>query len=305
MKPKSFSVFVLAAFISLCLSNSTYAQLVFNKVDVDGSFGQGSLLDAGSLSYGLQPFEVTPALASADGIRYDAAFSADPVLLPSDRFGLDVRSWSSGLIYISTTTDALNGTPTARFEFNPLESTAADGQQFQDLIVQEEGSDGETHFTFSPVADLGTSQDSNRYHQITETFGLDTAVTLQDNTTTTLGQFLTANAGETLFGGSVIQNGNRDGAYEIAATPNLGLDGVIYGVQGGFEVEAGFAHRFTAIESVLLGDVNLDGTVNFLDISPFIAILATGGFQDEADLDQNDSVNFLDISPFIAALSSQ
>ena len=108
-----------------------------------------------------------------------------------------------------------------------------------------------------------------------------------------------------MFGGSVIQNGNRDGAYEIAATPNLGLDGVIYGVQGGFEVEAGFAHRFTAIESVLLGDVNLDGTVNFLDISPFIAILATGGFQDEADLDQNDSVNFLDISPFIAALSSQ
>lgn len=37
--------------------------------------------------------------------------------------------------------------------------------------------------------------------------------------------------------------------------------------------------------SVLLGDVNLDGAVDFLDISPFIAVLATGGFQVEADID--------------------
>ena len=53
----------------------------------------------------------------------------------------------------------------------------------------------------------------------------------------------------------------------------------------------------------LLGDVNLDMTVNFSDISPFIAILAVGGFQEEADIDQNGSVDFLDISPFIQILS--
>ena len=58
-------------------------------------------------------------------------------------------------------------------------------------------------------------------------------------------------------------------------------------------------------ETELLGDVNLDGTVNFLDISPFIAILSTGEFQTEADIDQNEEVNFLDISPFIAVLSGQ
>ena len=76
-------------------------------------------------------------------------------------------------------------------------------------------------------------------------------------------------------------------------------------MQVGTQVPVGLAHQISAIESVLLGDVNLDGRVNFLDISPFIAILTTGDFQDEADLDQNGSVNFLDISPFIAALSSQ
>ena len=60
-----------------------------------------------------------------------------------------------------------------------------------------------------------------------------------------------------------------------------------------------------SLSAVLLGDVNLDTEVNFLDISPFIAVLSTGGFQNEADLDQNGLVDFLDIAPFITALSSQ
>ena len=54
---------------------------------------------------------------------------------------------------------------------------------------------------------------------------------------------------------------------------------------------------------VLLGDVDLNGVVNFLDISPFIGILSTGEFQAEADIDQNGVVNFLDISPFITVLA--
>ena len=54
---------------------------------------------------------------------------------------------------------------------------------------------------------------------------------------------------------------------------------------------------------VLLGDVNQDGVVDFFDISPFIDILSTGGFQAEADIDLNGVVNFFDISPFIEILS--
>lgn len=55
---------------------------------------------------------------------------------------------------------------------------------------------------------------------------------------------------------------------------------------------------------VILGDVNQDGFVNFLDISPFIAILAGGGFQVDADIDQSGEVNFLDIAPFILILNN-
>ena len=58
------------------------------------------------------------------------------------------------------------------------------------------------------------------------------------------------------------------------------------------------------VPTPLLGDVNLDGNVNFLDISPFIALLANGGFQTEADINGDGMVSFLDIAPFIAILSS-
>ena len=59
------------------------------------------------------------------------------------------------------------------------------------------------------------------------------------------------------------------------------------------------------VSEVLLGDVNLDGVVNFLDIAPFVTILSVSGFQTEADVNQDDLVNFLDISPFISILTGQ
>ena len=54
----------------------------------------------------------------------------------------------------------------------------------------------------------------------------------------------------------------------------------------------------------LMGDVSLDNTVNFLDISPMIALLTAGEYQVEADINRDGSVDFLDISPFITILSN-
>ena len=51
-----------------------------------------------------------------------------------------------------------------------------------------------------------------------------------------------------------------------------------------------------------LGDVNLDGVIDFLDISPFIELLTSNEFQFEADIDGNGEVDFFDISPFILLL---
>jgi len=55
--------------------------------------------------------------------------------------------------------------------------------------------------------------------------------------------------------------------------------------------------------SIMHGDVNLDRSVNFGDITPFIECLTTGQFQAEADINKDGSVDFLDITPFIRLLS--
>ena len=55
--------------------------------------------------------------------------------------------------------------------------------------------------------------------------------------------------------------------------------------------------------TLLLGDINVNGVVDFLDISPFIIVLTSGIDQAEADINQNGIVNFLDIAPFINILS--
>ena len=57
-----------------------------------------------------------------------------------------------------------------------------------------------------------------------------------------------------------------------------------------------------SIPGVLLGDVNLDGIVNFFDILPFISVLSADEFQLEADLNQDCEVNFFDIPFFITFL---
>ena len=63
---------------------------------------------------------------------------------------------------------------------------------------------------------------------------------------------------------------------------------------------SGFQNLFS---TTLLGDVNLDGVVDFLDIAPFIAVLTSRDFQAEADVDESGAVDFLDIPGFIAILS--
>ena len=58
------------------------------------------------------------------------------------------------------------------------------------------------------------------------------------------------------------------------------------------------------IPGALKGDVNLDGIINFLDISPFILALSSpGGAPAEADCNCDGIVNFLDIAPFINKLA--
>jgi hypothetical protein len=51
---------------------------------------------------------------------------------------------------------------------------------------------------------------------------------------------------------------------------------------------------------VVLGDVNLDGEVNGLDVDPFVDVLLNGPYQVEADMNEDKVVNGLDVDPFVA-----
>lgn len=51
-----------------------------------------------------------------------------------------------------------------------------------------------------------------------------------------------------------------------------------------------------------LGDVNRDGSVDLLDVTPFIQLLQNQDFQFEADINGDGSVDLLDVAPFVALL---
>ena len=57
------------------------------------------------------------------------------------------------------------------------------------------------------------------------------------------------------------------------------------------------------LPSILLGDVNQDGSVDLLDVQPFVDLLAKSGYQLEADMNQDGALNLLDVQLFVDALA--
>lgn len=90
------------------------------------------------------------------------------------------------------------------------------------------------------------------------------------------------------FGWAAIQN-TKDGLELIGSATAESL-GIVVGAA-------------TQRSPHLLGDVNLDGTINLLDVSPFVSLLNSGGYLVEADTDQNCQVNLLDVGAFVDLLS--
>ena len=96
-------------------------------------------------------------------------------------------------------------------------------------------------------------------------------------------------AGEEILVG---ETGN-DPAFQLGSTPGVGFERIFLTIdEGDGEPE------------IVLGDVNQDEIVNFLDISPFIMALSSPeGAPSEADVNEDGIVNFLDISVFIMILA--
>jgi hypothetical protein len=110
--------------------------------------------------------------------------------------------------------------------------------------------------------------------------------------------------------------GATTGNYELFSYNNassLEVDAIELGsVPNGF---AGFLQNdlaeqrvylvVTAIDPIILGDVNRDGIVNLLDVAPLVELLTSNIFQVEADINGDGVVNLLDVSGFVAILTRQ
>ena len=105
--------------------------------------------------------------------------------------------------------------------------------------------------------------------------------------------------------------GNGDGTFSDAinyfshypmsvVTGDFNSDGRTDIATGSFGVAALLNQGFCEF---VLGDVNLDGEVNLLDVSPFVTLIVSGEYQVEADINQDEAVNLLDIAPFVDLLS--
>ena len=127
-------------------------------------------------------------------------------------------------------------------------------------------------------------------------------------------ELLLTNAGGTLTISSesfpdIVLDGEREGDNDLGSTfvPADTLVSILYTHTGplGTDGPRIISLSVNEVEATgcVLGDVNRDGNVNFLDIAPLISMLSAGEFSCEADVNQNGVFDFLDISPFIALLS--
>lgn len=67
----------------------------------------------------------------------------------------------------------------------------------------------------------------------------------------------------------------------------------------------GWVRLSELLKPLLLGDVNLDGLVNALDIAPFVERLTARQFQAEADINRDGVLNALDIEDFVTLITGE
>ena len=61
-----------------------------------------------------------------------------------------------------------------------------------------------------------------------------------------------------------------------------------------------FVYRFDG--NGILGDANMDGVVDLLDVAAFVDLIINGGFSVQADVNQDGAVDLLDVDPFVGLL---
>ena len=100
--------------------------------------------------------------------------------------------------------------------------------------------------------------------------------------------------------GSVPADGRYGDYFDIAVDPT---DDSTFWIVGETQESFGWNTVINSFVMPVLGDVNCDGTVNLLDVAPFIELINSGGFSDKADINGDGTLDLLDVGPFVDLLS--
>ena len=164
----------------------------------------------------------------------------------------------------------------------------------ENLITQGVVIDGDTQILVE--ATIGASNDTDLVVAVREASGEFFSVSVPAADLADDGQAI-VNLSDFFFNGDVADATPNGTIAEVSFQSPFGSGNAVdFSIQRISVINAG---------SVILGDVDMNGVVNFLDIPAFISVLQSGMFKAEADIDQNLEINFADIPAFISVLSNQ
>ena len=262
-----------------------------------------------SFSPNTGPFSTVVSVGdvNSDGVPDFAGGFPSPTFEDEDGV-VDVFSGSSGgTIYTLRRSGSSGGESfsTNRFGSDIVSISDLDGDGVEDIIV---GSDPDSYSFASPEVNAYSGATGRFLFDIVSGRRVDDLVNIGDvngdgfdNLVIETSPFFGMSSTILYSGANLQESLTFDDGGNFVSIGDLDGDGLGDFING----NTVFLSDPAPVKTGLLGDVNLDGIVNFFDIAPFISVLSAQTFQLEADIDGNDVVNFLDIAPFIAILSGQ
>lgn len=248
------------------------------------------------------------ALVATCLIRPDLAM-AQPIDLTVD------QSQSSLTIEILGNSDTSSLTGFGSIELDPvtkpfslaqileLELVIADGFNISFLggFVSVSADPGATCVTLVTPGAAGLVSKANQFDQLANEAGLSGEIEVFDpfNLAGGSGTIFLADAGTSFFDMLGVQLNVESGMLTVAASVDfeVDLDDTISVAVSGNVVLTG------KLPVILVGDVNCDGTIDLLDVAPFVELITSGQFSDKADINGDLAVDLLDVAPFVTLLT--